>query len=55
MNKIQSTIQFTKEYSDEVLRRFQWPTFFLYYKLDVSRLFYKAYSESLPDTLSKPR
>ena len=39
--------------SDEVLRRVQWPTFFLYYKLDVLRLFYKAHSESLPDTLSE--
>ena len=39
--------------SDEVLRRVQWPTFFLYYKLDVLRLFYKAHSESLPDRLSE--
>ena len=29
----------------------QWPTFSFYYKLDVLRLFYRAYSESLPDLM----
>ena len=38
---------------DEVLRRVQWPTVFLYYKLDVLRLFYKAHTETLPDALSE--
>ena len=39
--------------SDEVFRRVQWPSLFLYDKLDVLRLFYKAHSDSLPDTLSE--
>ena len=39
--------------SDEVFRRVQWPTFFLYYKLDLLRLFYRDHSESLSDTLSE--
>ena len=39
--------------SDEVLRHVQWPTFFLYYKLNVLRCFYKAHSKSLPDMLSE--
>lgn len=36
---------------DSYFRRAQWPTFFLYYKMDVLRLFYRAHSESLPDML----
>ena len=39
--------------SDEVFI-LQWPTFFLYYKLDLLGLFYRAhYRETLPDTLSE--
>ena len=34
--------------SEEVLRYIQWPTFSIYYKLDVLRLFYRAHRESLP-------
>ena len=34
--------------SEDVLRYVQWPTFSIYYRLDVLRLFYKAHSESLP-------
>ena len=33
--------------------RVQWPTFFLFYKFDILRLFYKAHSESFPDTLTE--
>ena len=35
----------------DVLKHVQWPTFFIYYKLDVLRLFYRLHSESLPDIM----
>lgn len=35
----------------DVLKLVQWPTFFIYYKLDVLRLFYRLHSESLPDIM----
>ena len=31
----------------------QWPTLFLYYKLDIFKLFYKAHNDGLPELLSK--
>ena len=37
--------------SEDVLRHVQWPTFLMYYKLDILRLFYRAHSESLPDIM----
>ena len=37
--------------SVDVLKHVQWPTFFIYYKLDVLRLFYRLHSESLPDIM----
>ena len=35
----------------DVLKHVQWPTFFIYYKLDVLRLFYRLHSESSPDIM----
>ena len=37
--------------SEDVLRYVQWPTFSIYYNLNVLRLFYRAHSESLPDIM----
>lgn len=37
--------------SVDVLRHVQWPSFFVYYKLDVLRLFYRVHSKSLPDIM----
>lgn len=37
--------------SVDVLKHVQWPTFFIYCKLDVLRLFYRLHSESLPDIM----
>ena len=37
--------------SEDVLRHVQWPTFLMYYELDILRLFYRAHSESLPDVM----
>ena len=37
--------------SEDVLRHVQWPTFLMYYKLDILRLFYRVHSESLPDIM----
>ena len=37
--------------SEDVLRYVQWPTFSIYYQLNVLRLFYRTYSESLPDIM----
>ena len=34
--------------SEDVLRYVKWPTFSIYYKLDVLRLFYRVHGESLP-------
>ena len=31
----------------------QWPTLFLYYKLDIFKLFYKAHNDGLPELLPK--
>ena len=31
----------------------QWPTLFLYYKLDIFTLFHKAHANGLPELLSK--
>ena len=36
---------------EDVLRHVQWLTFFMYYKLDILRLFYRVHSESLPDIM----
>ena len=30
-----------------------WPSFFLYYKLDIFKLFHKAHNDGLPELLSK--
>ena len=37
--------------SVDVLRHVQWPSFFIYYKLDVLRLLYRVHSKSLPDIM----
>ena len=37
----------------EALRYDQWPSLFLYYKLDIFSLFYKGHNNSLPELLSK--
>ena len=37
--------------SVDVLRHVQWPSFFIYYKLDVLRPFYRVHSKSLPDIM----
>ena len=36
---------------EDVLRYVQWPTFSIYYKLEVFRLFYRAHRESLPEIM----
>ena len=39
--------------SYDALRYDQWPSLFLYYKLDIFSLFYKGHNKSLPELLSK--
>ena len=39
--------------SKEVLAYDQWPTIFLYYKIDIFKIFAKAHNESQPELLSK--
>ena len=37
--------------SEDVLRHVQWPTFFMYYKLDIFSPFHRAHSEPLLDIM----
>ena len=39
--------------SKEVLAYDRWPTIFLYYKIDIFKIFSKAHNESQPELLSK--
>ena len=38
--------------SIEVLAYDRWPTIFLYYKIDIFKIFFKAHNDSLPELLS---
>ena len=38
--------------SKEVLAYDRWPTIFLYYKIDIFKIFFKAHNDSLPELLS---
>lgn len=37
------------EASCDMLGYDQWPTFFLYYKLDICKLFHQAHNDDLPE------